>query len=37
MELISQIPEQGANLAQTLTDLVDNFRLDLIADCIGEL
>ncbi|WP_445302461.1 response regulator [Microcoleus sp. K4-B3] len=32
LELIEQIPETEANLANTLTDLVDNFRIDIIID-----
>ncbi|MEG4206161.1 response regulator [Microcoleus sp. Pol7_A1] len=32
LELIDQIPETEANLANTLTDLVDNFRIDIIID-----
>ena len=31
--LIAQIPAQQETLAKTLTDLVENFRLDIIADC----
>ncbi|MEG4281787.1 PAS domain S-box protein [Microcoleus sp. A006_D1] len=30
--LIEQIPETSANLANALTDLVDNFRIDIIID-----
>ncbi len=33
IELIEQIPESEANLACTLSYLVDNFRLDIIASC----
>ena len=36
LELIEQIPPTQATLAQTLTNLVDNFRLDIIIDCSGE-
>ncbi|MGB7442718.1 MAG: response regulator [Coleofasciculaceae cyanobacterium] len=32
--LIEQIPETEANLANTLTNLIDNFRLDIILDCL---
>lgn len=32
-KLIAQIPAQKEILVKTLTDLVDNFRLDIIADC----
>jgi two-component system, chemotaxis family, sensor kinase Cph1 len=32
-KLIAQIPAQEETLTKTLTDLVDNFRLDIIADC----
>ncbi|MEG4352227.1 PAS domain S-box protein [Microcoleus sp. LAD1_D3] len=32
LELIEQIPETKANLANALTDLVDNFRIDIIID-----
>lgn len=32
LELIKQIPETEENLARTLTDLVDNFRIDIIID-----
>jgi two-component system, sensor histidine kinase and response regulator len=32
LELIEQIPETEKNLANTLTDLVDNFRIDIIID-----
>jgi hypothetical protein len=32
LELIEEIPETEANLANTLTDLVDNFRIDIIID-----
>lgn len=32
LQLIGQIPESNAQLAIALTDLVDNFRLDLISD-----
>jgi PAS domain S-box-containing protein len=32
LELIEQIPETKANLAKALTDLVDNFRIDIIID-----
>ncbi|MEG3846361.1 response regulator [Microcoleus sp. herbarium19] len=32
LELIEQIPETEANLAKALTDLVDNFRIDIIID-----
>lgn len=32
IELIKQIPETEANLANTLTDLVDNLRLDVLFD-----
>ncbi|MFB2977928.1 response regulator [Microseira sp. BLCC-F43] len=31
--LIAQIPAQEETLAKTLTDLVENFRLDIISDC----
>jgi len=36
LELIEQIPSTQATLAQTLTNLVDNFRLDIIIDCSSE-
>jgi len=36
MELIEEIPKEEAALAQTLTYLVDNFRLDLIVDCLSQ-
>ncbi|MEG4394564.1 response regulator [Microcoleus sp. BROC3] len=32
LELIDKIPETEANLAKALTDLVDNFRIDIIID-----
>ncbi|MEG4074762.1 PAS domain S-box protein [Microcoleus sp. Pol14C2] len=32
LELIEEIPETEANLANALTDLVDNFRIDIIID-----
>jgi PAS domain S-box-containing protein len=32
LELIEQIPETEKNLASALTDLVDNFRIDIIID-----
>ncbi|MEG4273123.1 MULTISPECIES: PAS domain S-box protein [unclassified Microcoleus] len=32
LDLIEQIPETEANLANALTDLVDNFRIDIIID-----
>ena len=32
LELIEQIPEIEANLANALRDLVDNFRIDIIID-----
>ena len=32
--LITQIPENQVTLARTLMDLVDNFRLELIIDCL---
>ncbi|MEG4218513.1 PAS domain S-box protein [Microcoleus sp. Pol14C6] len=32
LELIKEIPETEANLANALTDLVDNFRIDIIID-----
>ncbi len=32
MELIKQIPESEVNLANALTDLVENFRIDIIID-----
>ncbi|MEG4497553.1 PAS domain S-box protein [Microcoleus sp. F10-C6] len=32
LELIEEIPETEANLAKALTDLVDNFRIDIIID-----
>ncbi|HEY9633144.1 MAG TPA: response regulator [Coleofasciculaceae cyanobacterium] len=34
VELIQQIPQTQITLANTLMDLVDNFRLDIIIDCI---
>jgi CHASE2 domain-containing sensor protein/CheY-like chemotaxis protein len=37
IELINQIPESEVILVQTLNNLVDNFRLDLIVNCIGEM
>ncbi len=36
IELINQIPEREAVLAKILTDLVDNFRLDMIVSCLNE-
>ncbi|MBF2063211.1 MAG: CHASE2 domain-containing protein [Calothrix sp. C42_A2020_038] len=33
-ELVKEIPETEAQLAETLNNLVDNFRLDIIAKCI---
>jgi PAS domain S-box-containing protein len=36
IELIKQIPAHEAVLAKTLTDLVNNFRLDLISNCLNE-
>ncbi len=36
MDLIEKIPEKEANLALTLTNLVENFRVDLIVNCIEE-
>ncbi|GET39094.1 response regulator [Microseira wollei] len=36
IELINQIPAREAVLAKILTDLVDNFRLDLIVNCLNE-
>ncbi len=36
IELIKQIPARESMLAKILTDLVDNFRLDLIASCLNE-
>ncbi|MCP2727548.1 PAS domain S-box protein [Limnofasciculus baicalensis] len=33
-ELIRQIPEREIALAKILTNLIDNFRLDVIVDCI---
>lgn len=35
MELVEQIPDTQATLANTLVYLVDNFRLDLLLDCIN--
>jgi hypothetical protein len=32
LELIKQIPESEATLASSLTDLVENFRIDIIID-----
>jgi two-component system sensor histidine kinase/response regulator len=32
LQLIQQIPESEANLAKALTDLVENFRIDIIID-----
>ena len=32
LELIEQISETKANLAKALTDLVENFRIDIIID-----
>jgi CheY-like chemotaxis protein len=37
IELIQQIPEKEATLAKTLSNLVDNFRLDLIVDCLDKI
>jgi hypothetical protein len=34
IELMQQIPEEKAMLAHTLTNWVDNFRLDLIIDLV---
>ncbi|MEG4110146.1 PAS domain-containing protein, partial [Microcoleus sp. S13_C5] len=34
LQLIDQIPESEASLAHTLTDLVNNFRLDILFDLI---
>ncbi len=36
LHLIEQIPPTQATLAKTLTNLVDNFRLDIIIDCSDE-
>jgi PAS domain S-box-containing protein len=36
ISLIKQIPERESMLTKILTDLVDNFRLDLIANCLNE-
>lgn len=36
MQLIKQIPDREAVLAKTLTDVVDNFRFDLISNCINN-
>jgi len=36
IELIKQIPAREAVLAKILTDLVDNFRLDVIVSCLNE-
>ncbi|MEA5570717.1 CHASE2 domain-containing protein [Calothrix sp. UHCC 0171] len=36
VELINQIPESQVILIQTLTNLVDNFRFDLIVSCIEK-
>ena len=37
IELIQQIPEKEATLGQALSNLVDNFRLDLIVDCLDKI
>jgi CheY-like chemotaxis protein len=37
IELIQQIPEKEATLAKILSHLVDNFRLDLIVDCLDKI
>jgi CHASE2 domain-containing sensor protein/CheY-like chemotaxis protein len=37
IELINQIPESEFILIQTLSNLVDNFRLDIIVNCIREM
>ena len=37
IELIQQIPEKEATLANTISNLVDNFRLDLIVDCLDKI
>ncbi|MGL5061466.1 MAG: PAS domain S-box protein [Microcoleus sp.] len=37
LELIEQIPETEENLARGLTDLVDNFRIDIIIDLTSSL
>lgn len=34
VQLIQQIPQTQTTLASTLMDLVDNFRLDIIIDCL---
>ncbi|GAA6624233.1 ATP-binding protein [Scytonema sp. NUACC26] len=36
LELIEQIPENQASLVQALTDLVNNFRLDLLLELVQE-
>jgi len=36
IQLIQQIPQSQSSLANLLTDLVNNFRLDVIVDCIRE-
>ena len=37
LELIAQIPENHAALAEALTDCVHQFRLDLIINLIGQI
>ena len=37
MELAQQIPEEHKDFVSGLTDLVDNFRLDLISDLTLKL
>ena len=36
MELIQAIPEHQANLAKSLTNLVDNFRLDIVVNALQK-
>jgi len=37
LELIKQIPESHATLANTIINLVDNFRIEVIIDCFKEV
>jgi CheY-like chemotaxis protein len=36
MELSTEIPESHSDLAKTLINLIDNFRLDIVIDCFKE-
>ncbi|MFB8789232.1 MAG: response regulator [Potamolinea sp.] len=37
LELIKQIPESHATLANTIINLIDNFRIEVIIDCFKEV